>query len=121
MVEAELVLGGLEAVLDRPAMAFDADQCLDRRADGTPGGEVGEIAVGDMTPDQQAARPRAATFLGELYGIEFSQFEIAPVMQAWPLGSRASRQALPVGRSQRLGDLFGSAATRCGLSQDENQ
>ena len=30
VVEPELVLGGLEAVLDRPAMAFDADQRLDR-------------------------------------------------------------------------------------------
>ena len=45
MVEPELVLGGLEAVLDRPAMALDADQRLDRCPCRTPGGEVGEIAV----------------------------------------------------------------------------
>ena len=29
VVEPELVLGSLKAVLDRPAVAFDADKCLD--------------------------------------------------------------------------------------------
>ena len=29
VVEPELVFGCLEAVLDRPAVAFDADKCLD--------------------------------------------------------------------------------------------
>ena len=57
MVEAEFVLGGLEAVLDGPAMPF----YLDERFDGCPGRapcrEEGEIAVGDGTPDQQAACP----------------------------------------------------------------
>jgi hypothetical protein len=33
----------------RPAMALDADQGLDRSPCRTPGGEVGEIAVGDIT------------------------------------------------------------------------
>jgi hypothetical protein len=45
VIEAEFVLGGLEAVLDRPAMALDADQRLDRSPCRTPGGEVGEIEV----------------------------------------------------------------------------
>ena len=57
VVEPELVFGCLEAVLDRPAMALDADQRLDRSPSRTPSGEVGEIAVADMTPDQQASRP----------------------------------------------------------------
>src|SRR5271155_261653 len=48
VVEPELVFGCLEAVLDRPAMALDADQGLDRGPCRTPGGEVGEIAVGDV-------------------------------------------------------------------------
>src|SRR3954451_648447 len=47
VVEPELVFGCLEAVFDRPAMALDADQGLDRSPWRTPGGEVGEIAVGD--------------------------------------------------------------------------
>ncbi len=58
VVEPELVLGSLEAILDRPAMALDADQGLDRSPGRTPGGEVGEIAVGDITPDQQASCPK---------------------------------------------------------------
>ena len=58
VVEPEFVFGGLEAVLDRPAMALDADQGFDRSPCRTPGGEVGEIAVGDITPDQQAACPK---------------------------------------------------------------
>ena len=29
VVEPELVLGSLKVVLDRPAVAFDADKCLD--------------------------------------------------------------------------------------------
>src|SRR5580704_7626400 len=43
VVEPELVFGCLEAILDRPAMALDADQGLDRSPCRTPGGEVGEI------------------------------------------------------------------------------
>ena len=44
VVEAELVLGGLEAVLDRPALPLDLDQGLDRGPDRAPGGEVGAFA-----------------------------------------------------------------------------
>ena len=66
VVEAELVFCGLEAILDRPAMAFDFDQRLDRRPCRTPSGEVGEIAVGDMTADQQASCPQAVAFIIEL-------------------------------------------------------
>src|SRR6516162_3878597 len=58
VVEPELVFGCLEAILDRPAMALDADQGLDRSPCRTPGGEVGEIAVSDITPDQQASCPK---------------------------------------------------------------
>src|SRR5262245_7739117 len=57
VVEPEFVFGCLEAVLDRPAVALDADQRLDRSSCRTPSGEVGEIAVADMTPDQQASCP----------------------------------------------------------------
>ena len=42
VIEADLVLGGLERVLDRPAPPLDGHQGLDRRADRTPGREVGE-------------------------------------------------------------------------------
>jgi hypothetical protein len=56
VVEPELVFGCLKAILDRPAMALDADQGFDRSPCRTPSGEVGEIAVGDITSDQQASQ-----------------------------------------------------------------
>jgi len=52
MVKPELVFGGLEAIFNRPAMAFHIDECRNRCPSRTPGREVGEIAVGDITPDQ---------------------------------------------------------------------
>src|SRR3954469_17575905 len=41
VVEPELVLGGLERVLDRPAPALDTDQQLERGTGRAPSGEVG--------------------------------------------------------------------------------
>src|SRR6266566_3771932 len=57
MIEPELVFRGLKTVLGRPPMAFDRHQCFDGCSCWTPGGEEGEIAIGDMTADQQTARP----------------------------------------------------------------
>ena len=57
VVEAEFVLGGLEAILDRPAMSFDLDQGFDAGSGRTPSGEEGHVAVGDVAADQQAPRP----------------------------------------------------------------
>ena len=51
VIEPELVLGCFEAVFDRPATALDGDQRFDRRPCRTPGGEVGKIAISDVTPD----------------------------------------------------------------------
>src|SRR5512144_841594 len=52
-------LGGLEAVLDRPAATFGTDQGLDGRALRAPGGEKGQALVGEAASDEQAARPQA--------------------------------------------------------------
>ena len=106
VVEPELVLGGLEAILDCPAMTFDTDQCLNRCSRRTPGGEVGEIAIGDIASDQQAARPQTMVFIVELFGFKVGQLEVAPVMQARAFGSGTCRQALPIGWRQGLGDVF---------------
>src|SRR5208337_3951424 len=54
VIESELVLGGLETVLDRPPMAFDRHQRFDGCSRWAPGSEEGEIAIGDPTTDQQA-------------------------------------------------------------------
>ena len=59
VVEAELVLGGLEGVLDRPAPALDRDERRDRGARRAPRREEREIAFGEVAPDQQAAGPEA--------------------------------------------------------------
>jgi hypothetical protein len=59
VVEAELVLGSLEAVLNRPAMTFDFDLRFGRSTCWTPGGEVDEIAIGDVAPDQHVTGPGA--------------------------------------------------------------
>ena len=57
VVEPELVFGGFETILDRPAMSFDFDQGFDARSDRTPSGEEGHVAVGDVAADQQPPRP----------------------------------------------------------------
>ena len=99
MVEAELGLGRLERILDRPAAALDADQGLDRRSRGAPGGEEGQLPVADGTPHEQAARPQVGIAAGaaHLVGREVGEFQVGPVMEPRPLGARAGRQAPPSG------------------------
>ena len=58
VIEPELVFRGLKTVLDRPPMAFDRHQRFDGCSRWTPGGEEGEIAIGDTTTDQQTACPQ---------------------------------------------------------------
>lgn len=82
-------------------MAFDGDQRFNRCSRRAPGGEEGEVAVGDAPPDQQAARPQTIICAAELLALEIGQFEIAPIMQPRSFGSGSCRQALPVGRAPR--------------------
>ena len=70
VVEAELVLRGLKTVLDRPPAAFDRHQRFDGCSRRTPGGEEGEIAIGDMTTDQQTAGPQILICAVELLDLE---------------------------------------------------
>ena len=97
VIEPEFVFRGLETVLDRPPMAFDGDQRFDGRCRRTPGGEEGEIAIGDATTDQQTTRPQSLIGAVGFFGLEIGQFEITPVMQPRSFGSGSRRQALPVG------------------------
>ena len=87
VIEPELVFRGLKTVLDRPPMAFDRHQRFDGCSRWTPGGEEGEIAIGDTATDQQAARPQTIICAVELLGLEIGQFEIAPIMQPRSFGS----------------------------------
>lgn len=82
VIEPELVLGGLEAVFDRPAMAFHRHQLFHGRALGAPGREEGQIAIGDVAADQEAARPFAGKGLAIFSAIQIGQFDIGPAMQA---------------------------------------
>ena len=97
MVKPEFVFGGLEAVFDRPAMAFDIDERPDGCSGRTPGGEVGEVAIGNIAPDQQAARPQAMVFIVEFFSFKVGEFKIAPVMQPRAFGSNTGRETLPIG------------------------
>ena len=80
VVEAELVLGGLETVLNGPAMAFDLDQGVDAGPGRSPGGEEGQVAIGNVAADQQAAGPEARCGLGVFAGVQIGQLVVGPVM-----------------------------------------
>ena len=54
-------------------------------------GEVGEIAVGDITPDQQASCPKDLAVMVGLFAFEIGQFEVAPVVQSRSFGSGTGR------------------------------
>src|SRR6266403_2791542 len=58
VIEPELVFRGLKTILDCPPMAFDCDQRFDGCSGRTPGGEEGEITIGDAAADQQTTRPQ---------------------------------------------------------------
>jgi len=70
VIQAELVLGGFEAVLDGPAMAFHRDQLPHGGALGAPCGE-GQAAVDNVAADQKTPRP----FPGKVV-VVFTGFEI---------------------------------------------
>src|SRR6516165_4073196 len=109
VIEAEFVFGGLEAVLNGPAMAFHRHQLSQRRTLGTPSREEGERAIGKVAADQQAPRPLSAEGAIILAELKIGEFEIGPVMQAWSLGSCARRQAPPGRLGKGLRDLGGGA------------
>src|SRR5580704_19173589 len=86
VIESELVFRGLETVLNRPSMAFDCHQRFDGCCGWTPGGEEGEVTIGDMTSDQQAAGPKTLICAAKFFVLEIGQFEIAPIMQPRSFG-----------------------------------
>ena len=110
VIEPELVFGGLKTVLDRPPMAFDRHQRFDGCCRWAPGSEEDQIAIGDTTTDQQTASPKTWICVVQFFDFEIGQFDIAPIMQPRSFGSDPGRQALPVGRTPRLGDVGGLAS-----------
>ena len=109
VVEAQLVLGGFEAVLDRPAMPLDQYQGLDSCSRPTLRGEERQIAISDVAADQEPARPPARSILIIFGGVKIGELEIGPVMESRALGSLARRQPLPDQWVEASRDLAGSA------------
>src|SRR5882757_9346604 len=109
VIEPELVFRGLKTVLDRPSMAFDRHQRFDGCCRWAPSGEEGEIAIGDMTADQQTACPQTLICAVKFFDLEIGQFEVAPIMQPRSFGSGPCREAFPVGCAPRPGDVGGRA------------
>lgn len=95
VVEAELVLGGFEAVFDRPAMTFDGGESLDAGAGLTPCREEGEVTIADIPPDQEAPGPKPRLGIIIFLDIEIGEFAIGPVMEPGTFGALASRKTLP--------------------------
>src|SRR6201984_63672 len=116
VVKTEFVLGGFEAVLDGPAMAFHRHQLLDGRALRTPCGEKGQAVVGDVATDQKAPRPFPGKVVVILTSFEISQLEIGPVVPARTFGPFAGRQAAPGLLGKALRDRGGGAGDRVRLA-----
>ena len=116
VVEPELVFGCLEAILDRAAMTLDANEGLDRSPCLTPGGEVGEIAVGDITPDQLGSCQNDLAVMVELRlrdrPIRGSTSRAIDVPYFWHRPTTP-----PVRSSLRLCDLLGGADNPLRLAQ----
>src|SRR5208283_3199237 len=95
VVEAELVLGSLKTVLNRPAMTLDKDKFFQGRALRTPSREEGHLPIGNIAADQQPTRPFARESVFVVTAIEIGQPQIGPIVPARSLGSFPCRQALP--------------------------
>ena len=111
MIEAELVLGGFEAVLDGPAVPFDGNEGFDRGSSGAPCGEEGEVAICDIAADQETAWPLAGMTRVVFSGIEIGERVVAPVMEPGAFGPFPRREAPPRGRFNALCEVFGGAGS----------
>jgi hypothetical protein len=95
VVKPQLVLGGFEAVLDRPAVSFDCHQGCHTGAGRTPGGEEGEVVLGDVATDQPTAGPQAGALVIVVGGVEIGQFAIGPIVPPRAFAAVARRPARP--------------------------
>jgi len=81
VIEAQLVFGRLEAVLNGPAPALDRHQGFHCGPSRAPGGEKGQVAISDIAADQQASGPQTSQGLVVFGGFKIGQFQIGPVEQ----------------------------------------
>ena len=87
----------------------DRHQRFDRCCRWAPGGEEGEIAISDISTDQQTSRPKTMICAVKFSDLEIGQFEIAPIMQPRSFGSGP----LPTGVSNRTGAASGRCPRPC--------
>ena len=112
VIETERGLGGLKAIFNCPAMAFDPEQSCAARSGRTPSGEKGEFTVGNGAADQQTARPQAGSVRVVFGCVEIGQFAIGPVIEPRPFGARSRRQARLRRRIEPVRDRCGRAGDR---------
>ena len=91
VVEAQLVFGRLEAVLNGPAPALDCHQGFPSGPGGAPGSEKGQVTISDSAADQQAPCPKTGQVLVVFGGLKIGQFQVGPLEQPLTLGSGPSR------------------------------
>ncbi|WP_459178780.1 hypothetical protein [Sinorhizobium meliloti] len=103
---------GLEAVFDRPAMAFNGNERLDARPGRAPCGEECEITVADIAPDQEATGPKPRFRLAVFVGIEIGEFAVRPVMKPRAFGALTGGKTLPCTWIEIAGDLLCCAGDR---------
>ena len=109
VVEAEFVLGGLEAVFDRPAMAFDGNEGLNGRAGWAPCREESEIIVADSAADQKVAGPKPGLGFIIFVSVEIGEFAVGPVMEPGTFGALTSGKSLPCAGFKVLCNLCSGA------------
>lgn len=100
VIEPELDRCGLEPFLDAPARAFDLDQRFDRHVFQAPRGEIGQVAITDVSADQQVTGPKP-----ERVGVEIGERAVGPVIEPFSLGAVTCGEASPDVDRQSLGNL----------------
>ena len=101
-IKAQLIFRRLEAILDSSAAALHTHQLLDGGSCWSPGGEKGQLVIGDGAADQKTARPKPGEACNVIAGVDIGQFHISPVMEARPLDAIARRKTFPVRSRQAL-------------------
>src|ERR1043165_3812711 len=76
VIEPELVFGGLETVLDRPATSFDADESIYCGAGRTPGREERQVSIGDVASNQKSPCPGSVGPVVELCGVQIGRAHV---------------------------------------------
>jgi len=112
MVKAEFVLGGLEAVFDCPATAFDGNERWDACSGWAPGREECEITVADVATNEKAAGPKPSSHLVIFVCVEIGQFAVGPVMKSCAFGTVTGGQTLPRTWVKIASDLLSRACDR---------